>query len=327
MSIQIIKQGLLDTMQDEGRYGIQHIAVNPGGVMDTIGMRVANALVGNEPGEAVLEMHFPAAEILFEASALIAIGGADFSPLINGEPVPVMQPVWINKNATLRFQKQLSGARGYLAVQGGFRLEEWMGSRSTHLKVNKGGFEGRALRKTDRIFFNRQQKNVMTESGKDFSKLPWTVNSKDLYSSCPFHFVEGAEYEQLDDVSKQALQAGSFLIAGQSDRMGYRLQSSPLSLEHREEMISTAVTKGTIQLLPDGQLIILMADHQTTGGYPRMGHIISADIPSLAQAGAGSSVTLKKVSVEMAEQKLLAQQRNLRQLRNACIFRLQQYFT
>lgn len=326
MSLLIIKHGLLDTMQDMGRYGHQHMAINPGGAMDAVAMSVANALVGNEETEAVLEMHFPAAEIVFEEPALIAISGAAFSPTINGEPAPMLQPLWISKSATLRFTKQVTGTRVYIAVQGGYQIDEWLGSKSTHLKVKKGGFEGRQLKKNDRLFLQKQPKDPLVEKNAAVIKLPWTANTADLYCKAPFHFIEGAEYTNLDHASKEKLQTGSFVIASQSDRMGYRLQGNGLKLERHGEMISTAVTKGTIQLLPNGQLIILMADHQTTGGYPRVGHIISAAIPSLAQFGAGKSFTLEKVTVETAEQKMLTQQRNLQQLRNACIFRLQQYF-
>ncbi len=326
MSLLVMRNGLMDTIQDAGRYGHQHLGINPGGAMDLIAMQVANVLVGNEKNEAVLEMHFPAAEIKFEEPALIAISGADLAPAINGESISILQAVWIAKNTTLRFTKQVSGARAYIGIKGGFAIKKWMGSNSTNMKAAAGGFEGRALRKGDRIFFKQAQQDVFEAGNYDFIKLPWRADVADLYFTMPFHFIPGAEYEQLDSVSKQLLQQKPFLIEPQSDRMGYRLRGDALSLQEKKEMISTAVTKGTIQLLPDGQLIILMADHQTTGGYPRVGHIISADISSLAQLPAGQTISLTKTDPESAEQRLLLQQRNLQQLQNACIFRLQEYF-
>ena len=326
MSILVIRNGLLDTAQDAGRYGHQHLAINPGGAMDIVAMVAANALVGNDVTEAVLEMHFPAAQLLFEEAALIAITGADFAATINNEPVLILKPIWVPANATLRFTRQVSGARVYLAVQGGYKIKEWMGSNSTNLKVQSGGFKGRQLQKNDRIFIKAKKNNRWIIETDTIIQLPWKANVVDAYNPNALHFIEGAEYENLAIPSRQKLQTHSFTIGLQSDRMGYRLHGEGLAMQNQGDMISTAITKGSIQLLPDGQLIILMADHQTTGGYPRVGHIISADIPSLAQKKAGESLTLKKLTMEEAEQKLLAQQRNLQQLRNACIFRLQQYF-
>jgi antagonist of KipI len=325
MSILITRSGLLDTIQDEGRYGHQHIGINPGGAMDISAMHAANALLGNAPGEAILEMHFPAATIYFEEAALIALSGAEFSATINGIAIAILQPVWVTKNATLVFTKQVAGTRTYLAVQGGYRVNAWMDSYSTNLKVKGGGFEGRSLVKNDRIFLKEKQHTVLHGGSTGIIKFPWIANVSALYYTTPFRFIAGAAYEQLQAQSKQALEQQTFLIGIQSDRMGYRLQSKLLSLQVKTEMISTAVTKGTIQLLPDGQLIILMADHQTTGGYPMVGHITGSDFSSLAQLHAGEKFMLTKIEMGEAEQRMLQQQRDLQQLRNACTFRLQQY--
>ncbi len=323
MSLYIHKSGILDTIQDAGRYGYQHLGINPGGVMDAMAMQVANILVGNSIEEAVLEMHFPAAEIVFEDNVLIALSGADLSASIDGTEVPILHPVWIRKGTTLRFGKQREGARIYLAIQGGYQANQWLHSYSTHLKVKAGGFEGRALQKNDRLFFKVNHDSFIP-AGKNFLILPWQANVSELYTNNTFQFVRGAEYEWLTIPSKQQLEKNSFLISRQSDRMGYRLEGEILHATGKE-LISTAVTRGTIQLLPDGQLIILMADHQTTGGYPRVGHLISADMPSLAQMNSGQSFTLQQATIEMAETKWMQQQSNLRQLQNACNFRLQEY--
>ena len=326
MSLRILKNGLLDTIQDRGRYGYQHLGINPAGAMDITAMRIANALTGNHSNEAVLEMHFPAAEILFEKTVMIALSGADLTATINDSEVPILQPVVVQKGSVLRFGKQKTGARVYLAVHGGFSVTEWLGSSSTHLKVKAGGFEGRALQKNDRILLKEaQQQYTFLNTGKLFQRLPWKAKVSDLYSTGTFHFIAGSEYECLNKTSQQHLESGSFTINQQSDRMGYRLQGQPLHMHNAKELISTAVTKGTIQLLPDGQLIILMADHQTTGGYPRVGHVISANIPSLAQMCAGEKFSLQKVDIVTAEKAFMEQERNLQQLQNACNFRLQQY--
>jgi antagonist of KipI len=324
MSLRITRQGLLDSFQDKGRYGYQHLGINPGGVMDTVAMRVANALVGNDRNEAVLEMHFPAAEIVFEEEALISLSGADLTPVIDGQEIPVLQPVLVQKGSVLKFAKHRSGARTYLAVRGGFVTKEWLQSSSTHLKVKAGGYKGRALQKNDPIQLRQNYQDAFTPTGKPVI-LPWKAKVTDLYTADHFPFIAGAEYELLDEISMQQMGATTFVIDQQSDRMGYRLQGKPLQLQTPKELISTAVTKGTMQLLPGGQLIILMADHQTTGGYPRIGHVASAAIPSLAQLRAGEKISLQQVDLPAAETMALEQERNLQQLQNACIFRLQQY--
>lgn len=325
MSLRIARNGLLDTIQDGGRFGYQHLGINPGGVMDAIAMRVANALVGNDSEEAILEMHFPAAEILFEETALIALSGADFTAAINGEAVSVLQPLIVQQGAELKFTKHQTGARAYLAVQGGFITTAWLQSSSTHLKVKAGGFEGRSLQKNDCLQLKQKQPFAFITTGKPVISLPWKAKVDDLYAANNFQFIPGAEYDCLDETSKRKIQTLSFTIGQQSDRMGYRLQGEPLQLQTPKELISTAVTKGTIQLLPDGQLIILMADHQTTGGYPRIGHVISASVPSLAQMQVGEKISLQEVNLHTAETKALNQERNLQQLQNACTFRLQEY--
>ncbi|MES2327975.1 MAG: biotin-dependent carboxyltransferase family protein [Bacteroidota bacterium] len=324
MSLHIIKHGLLDLVQDAGRYGYQHLGINPGGVMDSIAMRVANILVGNDPSEAVIEMHFPAAEIEFEETVLIALAGADFSASVDGKEIPALTPVVIQKASVLHFGKKQNGARIYLATHGGFAADEWLGSYSTHTKVKAGGFEGRALQKNDRITL-KEKKQPALAAEQTVQIFPWRANVSDMYRKDSFRFIPGNEYWSLDETSKHKLGKETFVISRENDRMGYRLGAVSLQMMATTELISTAVARGTMQLLPDGQLIILMADHQTTGGYPRVGHIITADISSLAQMQAGEKFTLEHVTLADAENLLLKQQMDLQQLQNACNFRLQEY--
>lgn len=324
MSLHIIKHGLLDTLQDTGRYGYQHLGVNPGGVMDHTAMHVANVLAGNNPSETVIEMHFPAAEIAFEETALIALAGADIFASVEGTTVPIHTPVMIQKGNVLHFGKKENGARIYLAVYGGFAADEWLGSCSTHTKVKAGGFNGRALQKNDCIAFKEKQQPVLT-ADHPVQIFPWRANVSGLYARNSFRFIPGNEYWSLDETGRHKLEGEDFIISRENDRMGYRLSGVSLQLAKATEMISTAVTRGSMQLLPDGQLIILMADHQTTGGYPRIGHIISADISSLAQMQAGDKFALEQVTLAEAENLLVKQQMDLQQLQNACNFRLQAY--
>jgi antagonist of KipI len=323
MSLHIIKHGLFDTLQDAGRYGYQHLGINPGGAMDLTAMHIANILVGNDPSEAVIEMHFPAAEIRFNTTALIALAGADLSASVNGQAVSILTPFIIQKDAVLNFGKKETGARIYLAVYGGFVAEEWLDSYSTHTKVQAGGFKGRTLQKNDRLSFKKEQ--PVSPADKLVQVFPWRANASGLYATNTLRFIPGNEYWNLDETGKHKLEKEDFIISRENDRMGYRLGGVSLQLIKPIEMISTSVTRGSMQLLPGGQLIILMADHQTTGGYPRIGHIISADISSLAQMQTGDKFTLQEVTLADAENLLYKQQMDLQQLQNACNFRLQAY--
>lgn len=325
MSIRIQKQGLMDTLQDIGRYGYQHLGINPGGAMDTVAMRVGNALVGNDPGEAVLEMHFPAAGILFEETGLVALTGADFGAMINGQPVPMLQPLVVSKGAVLTFDRQVAGARLYFSMQGGFDIQEWMGSGSTNLKAKAGGFKGRSLQKNDHISCKKRSQYFLLPGGQPWKALPWKANVAELYQKNRFHFIPGAEFGWLTYNSQSRLTSCLFTIDRQSDRMACRLQGEPLISGIEKELISTAVTEGTIQLLPGGQLIILLADHQTTGGYPRIGHLSGASIPSLAQLQPGEKFSLHITDMTTAEAGLMDQEQKLQQIRHACHFRIQQY--
>jgi len=323
MSVKVIKAGILDTIQDLGRYGSQHLGINPSGAMDRYALQVTNMLVGNAAGEAAIELHFPAAVFLFTQPALIALGGADFSASINGEPVPNLHAMIVGKNDVLQFHQPVSGARAYLAVGGGFALEPWMNSFSTHLKAKAGGYRGRSLRKEDELFL--RQPVIFSNQYNEVKVLPWRADTGSTDQHEVF-VLPGNEWSRLTTESKENFTMTSFVITQQSDRMGYRLSNIPLHSLTREEVVSSAVSFGTIQLLPDGGLILLMADHQTTGGYPRVAHVISAHHSRLAQMKAGEKIRFCFTSQETAEELLLQQQQHLMQLQNACTFRLQQYF-
>ena len=324
MSIQVIRAGIMDTLQDAGRFGYRHWGINPSGAMDGFAMQVANALVGNPLREAVIELHFPASTFLFGHPALIAMAGADFSPAINGEPVPVGQPIRVNRHDVLQFSNPASGAVACLAVAGGFQAEPWLGSQSTHLRAQKGGHGGRIFRKGDEILFRQSFPPVPAPDG--FLVLPWKA---DINWGDPFTdicILPGPEWDRLTVQQQSGLPGELFHIRPGSDRMGFHLQETIQGYQPGEEMVSVTVTAGTIQLLPGGHLVILMADHQVTGGYPRVAHVISAHLSKLSQHRPGDAVRFRLTDLQTAEALLRRQQRHLLQLQNACTFRLEQYF-
>ena len=323
MSITILKPGLLTTIQDAGRFGYQHLGINPSGAMDLRAMQIANALVLNKGDEAVIEYFFPAPIIQFNQSTFIALSGADFSAEIGGIPIAINQPVFVPANSVLQFSAKKTKQVGYLSVQGGFELSEWLNSNSTNLKVGAGGHEGRSFRAGDIVQLNIN--SLKSISSSTCSILPWKASVEDFYVDHALRFIPGNEFNLLDDESKKVFCSSSFKILQQSDRMGYRLNGPPLQLSEPKEMISAAVTRGTIQLLPTGQCIVLMADHQTTGGYPRIGHIIGADLSNLAQNGTNDQLYFTKTEIEVAEKLLHDQEQHLQQLTNACILQLDAY--
>ncbi|MDI1243141.1 MAG: biotin-dependent carboxyltransferase family protein [bacterium] len=299
--------GILTTVQDLGRVGHRSRGINPSGVMDRTAAVLINTMLGNDENEAVLEMHFPAPEIEFENECSFAIGGADFGAELDGRAIRKWSSFNVSRGSVLRFGHRTSGARCYLAAAGGLALGEWLGSRSTNMFANVGGYEGRQLRAGDRIGLLAPR-----------TTKPHTIGPSILpkYSRFPTVRIDASgEFELLTAISERSLLSGGFTVSIDSNRMGYRLSGPPLHLLHHKEMVSAAVTFGTIQLLPDAQLIVLMADHQTAGGYPRIANVISADLPLLAQLGPNDGVSFHLVSIEEAELLSAELERDLCRLR------------
>jgi len=310
MSLFIRKPGMLTTVQDLGRFGARRFGVNPGGVMDTTAARVANILVGNNDAAAVLEMHFPAAEIEFEADAFFALAGADFDSRLDDAPVANWTGATAPKGSVLKFAGKRSGSRAYLAMTGGFHVEKWLGSASTNLVAGVGGLSGRKLVAGDRFDCGEYQETRQVTAGP--SVIP-------RYSRLPtVRIIPGNEFEYLTAPSERAFLRDGFTMTNDCDRMGYRLRGRELHLLNDIQMVSSAVTFGTIQLLPDGQLIVLMADHQTAGGYPRIASVIPVDLPILAQCGPGDGVSFDLITIDDAERLAIRFETELKFLRLGC---------
>jgi antagonist of KipI len=323
MSFSIIKPGLLDTIQDLGRNGFGNWGITPGGAMDSYAAQVANLLVGNSQCEAVLEIHFPGPQILFEQNTMIAITGADFSPTVNDEVIPCWQPVVVRKNTVLHFPTFIQGSRCYLSVHGGYCINKWLNSYSTSLKAAAGGWHGMPLKKGDELPFNENTiyfAGLLKKEESNFEALPWRVNTEKVYRfPHEIGITPGHEYSLLTPASQTAFTENNFLIHPSSDRMGYQLKGASLDLRHPLDMVSSAVSFGTVQLLPDGQLIVLMADHQTTGGYPRIAHVITAHLPKLAQLRPSDTIQFKWTDREEAELLLCGRNKELHILQRSCL--------
>jgi len=310
MSLIVRKPGILTTVQDLGRVGARSLGINPGGAMDRTAVRILNTLLGNDGSAAVIETHFPAIEIEFDANTHFAIGGADLGAELNSQPIANWSTSFAGVGDILRFRKKDFGRVAYIAIKGGVKVPRWLNSASTNLAAHIGGHQGRSLAAGDHIDCETSTIDSPRHAGP--SILP-------RYSRFPtVRVVAGSEFDLLTAPSERLFFREGFTLTKDCDRMGYRLSGKAIHLLHRYEMISSAVAFGTIQLLPDGQLIILMADHQTSGGYPRIANVVAADLPLLAQCGPGDGVRFKLITIDEAERLALRFESELNFLRVGC---------
>lgn len=318
MSVAILKAGVLDTVQDTGRYGFAKWGVNPGGAMDLFACRIASALVGNTEQSPVIEMHFPAPAIRFEDDALISITGAEFSPNHAGTVVPMWKPVIVRKGSVLTFARKIKGERAYLALAGDLDIRSWLESYSTSLRAQAGGMEGRKLKSGDVI-------PLKSLSVLSADAMRWSVNPAGVYISGDIRFVPGPQFAWLSEESREQMCSTQFFISSASDRMACQLEHTGLALQAPHQLLSTAVVFGTIQALPTGRLIVLMADHQTTGGYPIVGHVVTADLPRFAQMSAGTSFRFARIEHDQAEKMVISLEQDVRHIREQCLARINKH--
>jgi antagonist of KipI len=328
VSAQVQAPGLLSSLQDNGRQGFQHLGIGPGGAMDGLSHRLANLLLGNPAGAATLEITLAGPTLRFEREALVALAGADLSATVDGQPLPLWRPLRLRAGASLRFGAPRSGARVYLAVAGGWQAEPVLGSRSTHLAAGFGGFQGRALRAGDRLPFPAQPAGPLPLApGAPFASPPWFLpwfRELDLTRPASLRLIPGPQWPELTEAARAVLLDHRLRVAGRSDRMGLRLEGAALALIETRERISAPVAMGTLQLPPDGAPILLMADRQTTGGYPRLGEVAGVDLAAAAQLRAGDRLGFRLVTARLARELLLAREQRLAELAEAVKARLQE---
>ncbi|WDF49110.1 biotin-dependent carboxyltransferase family protein [Paenibacillus sp. KACC 21273] len=320
MTILIHKPGLLCTIQDRGRKKYGKYGISISGAIDTFAHQVANRLVGNNEDQATLEITLSGWVGEFQSDQWIAITGGDLGAQIDGKEVPMWRPVWVRQGSILAFKRVVSGCRAYLAVSGGLALDKVMESRSTYLRAGIGGLEGRGLKKNDSIHI--QKSNLRPLSSADLSTDPfysfhWSVAYSVLphYSQSPvIRIISGRQWDDFTQQSQRLLCESEYQITPQSDRMGYRLQGATLQLHQPHEYISEAVADGTIQVPVDGQPIVLMADRQTLGGYPKIAHVITVDLPVLAQLAPGASIRFDRITLAQAQSLSIHKRHQLQRL-------------
>ena len=293
----VLKLGVFSTFQDEGRVGFRSYGVPCSGAMDVFSHHIANALLGNAKTATTIECTMGGLVIQFNTMTQIAITGAG-NALVNGKYIALSQVHEIQSGDVLEIQFANLGLRTYVAVRGGFASQKIMNSRSVASKIGIGT----ALKKGMGIQLGEEY----TMSSCD--KLN-QVGTLVLGAVKRIRVIEGQEMSWVANTSKEQFYSESFTISNRSDRMGYHLQGKSLLLANSTQLLSTAVTQGTIQLTPKGQMIVLMSDCQTTGGYPRIGQVIAVDLPILAQMKPNEVVCFEKISFEEAEKLYLTQQK------------------
>jgi len=295
----VLEGGLLTTVQDLGRWGYQRYGVPVAGAMDACALQAANRLVGNEPGEAALEITVAGPTLQASDNCLVAVTGGDLGPRVNGRPLPMWLAVFVRRGSVIDFAGRRSGARAYLAVAGGIAVPPVLGSRATYLSGGFGGYQGRALRAGDVLPLGHAPADLLALAGQG---LP--PEARPVYAEAPtVHAIPGPQDDYFTTEALATFFASEYVVSATADRMGYRLQGPRLAHRGPAEIISTGMVTGAVQVPADGQPIVLMADHQTSGGYPVIATVVSADIPLLAQCLPGSRLRFAPTTVEMRDER------------------------
>jgi antagonist of KipI len=299
----VIKPGMLTTIQDLGRWGLQARGVPVAGPMDPWSHRIANALVGNPRDAATLEITLLGPELEFDAERLAAVSGAEFEVTIDDRPAPWNAAFVAPSGSRLRFRSRKRGVRAYLALAGGLATPPVLGSRATHLVCGMGGFGGRPLKAGDRVPLGHAESGRRAAPSLDQPVVPLPDGHATV------RVLPGPQVDYFADDAMQILQSAPYTIANNSDRMGFRLSGPILPHSRGADIISDATPLGTLQVPASGQPILLMADRQTTGGYPKIATVISADMAVAGQLAPGDSITFVASSDREAIAALIAQER------------------
>jgi antagonist of KipI len=320
MRVDVVRAGFLTTVQDLGRTGWREFGVSLGGALDNHALRVANLLVGNDESAAGLEITLGGLRLTFADERIVAWCGGEFNAVFGSTPLPCGHAALLRAGEQLTIDRPKIGCRAWLAISGGFDVPLVLGSRSTDLRAGFSGFDGHALRDGDEIALGGNSGHAQTLIDKLGGKkiAPWKPAhdwSSPAKHEPVLHVVRGSNSDRFDDVTIQRFTSEKFIVSPDSDRMGVRLEGSDLKQNDNHSLISEAVAPGTIQVPPSGKPILLLGDCQTIGGYPKIAHVITVDLPIAAQLRPADQVRFRQVSLADAHQLLAARERNLEQFR------------
>ncbi len=332
--IEVLRAGLLTTIQDLGRPGYRHLGITTGGALDPLALEVGNRLVGNRPDAAGIEVTFGPAALRFARATRIAITGTDSGATLGGRPVWSWWSLPVAAGEELVLGGAKRGMRAYVCVAGGIDVLPMLGSRSTDLGAGFGGLAGRALKDGDRLATGASaapggERASFAPGAPPFgvkapSQCNWVLadapphrrghHPDGLPWAAPVRVLRGPEYDSFAPEAQRAFWSDEWLVTPNSNRMGYRLSGSALERENGPDLLSHAVLPGTIQVPPNGQPIVLMSDAQTTGGYPKIGSVIRADLWKLAQVRLNGGVRFVETTPAVARKALEEEQAYLRQI-------------
>jgi antagonist of KipI len=315
MRLVVDRGGFLSSVQDLGRTGFREFGVSSGGALDSFGLRVANLLVGNAEGAAGIEVTVGGLQLRFEDERVVAWCGGEFDVQIASTLLPAGHAAHVRAGERLKFGWPQIGCRCWLAIAGGVDVAVVLESRSTDLRAQFGGFEGRTLRDGDQLPLGkfRQLQTAATERIS-----PWTAPhdwTRPAKRDPMLRFIPGADWNRFNAPTLRRLTSEAFTVSPDSDRMGVRLDGPKLERMDNVDLISEAVAPGTIQVPPSGKPILLLGDCQTIGGYPKIGHVITVDLGVAEQLRAGDHARFSQVSLADAHRLLLEREREFQRFR------------
>ena len=310
MNVSVVRAGFLTSVQDLKRTGFRRFGVSTSGALDSFALRVANLLVGNDEAAAGLEITFGGLQLHFQEERIVAWCGGEFDVHVGSTALPAGHAALVHAGEELKFGRPEIGCRAWLAISGGINVLSVLGSRSTDLRANFGGFDGRALRDGDVLPLVQKPRSMPATTGISSWTAPhdWVSPAK---REPMLRFVRGVNWNRFNTSTLQRFTNELFAVSSDSDRMGVRLDDPELKQQDNADLISEAVAPGTIQVPPSGKPILLLGDCQTIGGYPKMAHVITVDLAVAAQLRAGDRVRFSEVSLADAYRLLLERERQL----------------
>lgn len=313
--IEILTSGLMNSVQDLGRPGYLDQGIGRGGAMDRPALRIANLLVGNAEGAAAIEVAIFPFRLRFLDAADFAVTGAACLASLNGAPLP---PWWAGSAEAgdeLRLDPPNEGSRAYIAIGGGIDVPSVLGSGATDLKSVFGGLEGRALVRGDRLLTNaRLSPEAAPGRSADPNYFRDRLGGVAGHKPLTLRVMPGAEFEVFTDQARAALTGTTFTVSADNNRQGMRLEGPALTLIRKLELLSHGIMPGTIQVPPSGQAVIQLAEANTCGGYPKIGHVIEPDLWKLGQAPSGATMRFEMVSRDTAIAAIRDEELRLRRL-------------
>ena len=291
MSITILKPGVQTTIQDIGRYGYSHFGISSSGAADLFSFRLGNIIVGNPEELAGIEMTLLGGDFKFNSDAVIAVTGSSFNLSLDSQEIPYNQSIYVKKNQILSVGITKGGARSYLLVKGGIKTENYLNSKTTHVMSGMGGFMGRPLKKGDILEIDKNNKINITNIPNNLGEI----------NTSKIRINKGLQSSYFSDSTWAAFTSKMFTVSEVFSRMGIRLKGNPIHSSKGNEILTEGIPLGAIQVPGGGEPIISFVEHQTTGGYPKIANVISADLCKVGQLKPGDKFQFELISFEDAE--------------------------